>query len=95
MSTPFTPRPYKLSTPQIEIDDLHTRLAKTRYAPEIIPYTISSPEPEAVAFGFGAHGPPLSWMRELAQEWEEYDWTQRETEINRSVVSLSLVWGEG
>ena len=82
MSTTFLPRPFTLNTPQSELDDLKLRLSKTRYAKEIIPYTAADPEPDAVAFGFGAHGPELSWIQGLANDWGKYDWAKREEELN-------------
>lgn len=88
MPDTFQPRPYVLSTPQSEIDDLKLRLSKTRYAKEIIPYNAGE-EPAGVSFGFGAHGPPLEWIQAFAEEWgNDYDWLEREKEFNRSVCNV-------
>ncbi|WP_265522804.1 epoxide hydrolase family protein [Oerskovia flava] len=63
-------RPFRLEIPQAALDDLHDRLARTRFAP---------PLP-----GDGWEtGVPVAYQRELVTYWlEEYDWRAQEAAIN-------------
>jgi epoxide hydrolase len=66
MIEPFTAR-----IPQAELDDLHHRLAMTRWAPEQPPGTDD-----------GAYGVPLSRLRRLVSQWEKFDWRRWEDRLN-------------
>jgi epoxide hydrolase len=66
MIEPFTAR-----IPQAEVDDLHHRLAMTRWAPERPPGTED-----------GAYGVPLSRVRRLVSRWEKFDWRRWEDRLN-------------
>jgi pimeloyl-ACP methyl ester carboxylesterase len=63
--------PFRISIPQSDLDDLHERLARTRW-PEEIP-------------GAGwAYGIPGEYLRELAHHWQhEYDWRAAESRLNQ------------
>jgi microsomal epoxide hydrolase len=62
--------PFRLEIPQAELDDLHRRIAGTRW-------------PEETASTGWALGPPLAYLRELASYWREtYDWRAVEARIN-------------
>ena len=68
MTAPITP--FTLAIPQSDIDDLHARLARTRWADEA---------PDAP----WAYGASLSFMRELAAFWRNgYDWRKTEAGLN-------------
>ena len=68
MTAPITP--FTLAIPQSDIDDLHARLARTRWADEA---------PDAP----WAYGASLSFMRELAAYWRNgYDWRKTEAGLN-------------
>ncbi len=62
--------PFRIEIPQSELDDLHERLARTRW-PDELP-------------GAGwAYGIPLDYVRELAQYWRSgYDWRRHEARLN-------------
>lgn len=64
-------RPFRIEIPQSDIDDLHQRLANTRWPGELP--------------GVGwRRGVPLSYLRELAGYWgTRYDWGAREADLNR------------
>ena len=62
--------PFKISVPQSELDDLRSRLQRTRW-----------PEPETV--GDWSQGVPLEYARSLCAYWADgYDWTAREAHLN-------------
>jgi pimeloyl-ACP methyl ester carboxylesterase len=63
--------PYKMLTPQSEIDDLKSRLAMTRWPDKETPDDWSQ-------------GIPLSYVKEIAQYWlSEYDWDSRLKILNQ------------
>ena len=63
-------RPYRIAVPQEQLDDLHRRLAATRWPDN--------------ADGVGwSHGIPLGYTRELAEYWRTtYDWRAAEARLN-------------
>ncbi|QFZ19734.1 epoxide hydrolase family protein [Saccharothrix syringae] len=62
-------RPFRIDVPQAELDDLHTRLANTRW---------SRPLP-----GGWDRGVPVEVVREFAEHWRTgFDWRAREAELN-------------
>ena len=62
-------RPFKISVPKEEIDDLHKRIEKT-----IWPSVIS---------GQNYGGPELANMKHLAQKVLRFDWRKKEAELNK------------
>jgi pimeloyl-ACP methyl ester carboxylesterase len=63
-------RPFRLAIPQAALDDLHDRLARTRW-PAPLPGTDWS------------RGVPLDYLRELAEYWRTgYDWREHEAQLN-------------
>ncbi|HET7094411.1 MAG TPA: epoxide hydrolase, partial [Thermomicrobiales bacterium] len=65
-----TIRPFQISVPQADLDDLRDRLARTRW-PDEMP-------------GVGwTQGVPLAYLRELAGYWRNgYDWRRHEARLN-------------
>ena len=64
-------RPYRIDVPAAVLDDLHERLARTRW-------------PEAETVDDWSQGIPLAYTRELADYWaNRYDWRAREAALNR------------
>jgi pimeloyl-ACP methyl ester carboxylesterase len=63
-------RPFRIDIPQTDLDDLHERLARTRW-PDELP-------------GVGwERGVPLDYLKELAQHWRtSYDWREWEARLN-------------
>ncbi len=61
-------KPYKLSVPETQLDDLHERIRKTIW-PAVIP-------------GQNYGGPELSSMKELAEKALRFDWRKKEAELN-------------
>lgn len=63
--------PFLIKIPEADLDDLKTRLARTRW-------------PEAECVDDWSQGIPLNYTRELADYWaNEYDWRAREAALNR------------
>lgn len=62
--------PFRIDVPQPELDDLHDRLARTRW-PAQVP-------------GVGwSRGVPVGYLRELAEYWRTtYDWRAQEARLN-------------
>ena len=62
--------PFTLAIPQADLDDLHDRLARTRW-------------PDAETVGDASQGPPLTKVRALADHWlNRYDWRRCEAMLN-------------
>jgi pimeloyl-ACP methyl ester carboxylesterase len=74
-------RPYRIEIPQADLDDLHDRLARTRW-PDELP-------------GVGwTRGVPLGYLRELATYWRDaYDWRKQETRLNELPQFLTVIDG--
>ena len=64
-------RPFRLSVPQSDLDDLYDRLDRTRWPAELP--------------GAGwEYGVPTGYLKELADHWRHrYDWRAAEAELNR------------
>ena len=63
-------RPFLLDLPQADLDDLHDRLARTRWPDEL----------EGVDWSYGV---PLDYVRELVEYWRTgFDWRAHEARLN-------------
>ena len=63
-------QPFTINIPQATLDDLHERLARTRWPNEV----------EGAGWDYGAN---LGYMKELVNYWQhQYDWRQHETTLN-------------
>ena len=68
---PATPQPFKLSIAQESLDDLSSRLARTRWSPEL----------GNAGWGYGANG---DYLKDLLHYWQHgFDWRQQERLINQ------------
>ncbi|MDI3313723.1 MAG: epoxide hydrolase [Mycobacterium sp.] len=64
-------RPFRIAVPDEVLDDLRSRLARTRW-------------PDAECVDDWSQGMPLDYTRELAAYWADgYDWRAREAALNR------------
>ncbi len=76
-------QPFTIAIPKATLDDLHDRLARTRWPDEI----------EGAEWNYGTD---LSYMKELAGYWQhQYDWRQHETALNRFAQFKAEVDGVG
>ena len=62
-------KPYKISIPESQLEDLHERLKKTIWPP-VIP-------------GQNYGGPELASMKDLVKKLLRFDWRKREAELNK------------
>ncbi|MFD5827901.1 epoxide hydrolase family protein [Lentzea sp. NPDC060358] len=63
-------KPFEISVPQHEIDDLHRRLDSTRW-------------PSSPRGATWAQGTPVEHLRDLAGRWRDFDWRERERELGK------------
>lgn len=63
-------RPFRIEVPQVDLDDLHDRLGRSRF-PDELP-------------GVGwSRGVPVEYLKELAEYWRTgYDWREHEAKLN-------------
>ncbi|TQM35608.1 epoxide hydrolase family protein [Pseudonocardia cypriaca] len=81
-STETQIRPFTLEIPQARLDDLHARLANTRW-PDELP-------------GVGwSRGVPVGYLKELAEYWRTgFDWRAQEAAINRYPQHVATIDGQ-
>ena len=73
---------FRVKVPQAELDDLHQRLAMTRW-------------PDEIPGAAGSYGVPLAYVKELAGYWRnEYDWRKNEALLNTLPQFTTLIDGQ-
>jgi pimeloyl-ACP methyl ester carboxylesterase len=74
---------FKIAIPQATLDDLHERLARTRWPDEV----------EGAGWDYGT---PLGYMKELVDYWQNtYDWRKQEAALNTFAHFKAEVDGVG
>jgi pimeloyl-ACP methyl ester carboxylesterase len=74
-------RPFRVQIPQADLDDLHRRLAHTRW-------------PAAQPAGDWRYGVPLDYLQELTSYWDTgYDWRVHEAHLNSFPQHLTTIDG--
>ncbi|MGW6935468.1 epoxide hydrolase family protein [Lentzea sp. NPDC054927] len=73
-------KPFEISVPQSDIDDLHRRLDQTRW-------------PDSPAGASWAQGTPQERLRELAGHWRDFDWREQERKLNKIPQFLTEIDG--
>jgi pimeloyl-ACP methyl ester carboxylesterase len=75
-------RPFRIDIPQVDLDDLRSRIARTRWAAELD--------------GAGwERGVPAAYLKELADYWAtSYDWRKHEAELNSYPQFITTIDGE-
>lgn len=75
-------RPFQIDIPESDIDDLHRRLAGTRW-------------PVPLADDGWARGVPVSYLRELAEYWRDgFDWRAAEARLNAHPQFVTEIDGQ-
>ncbi|PWJ04799.1 epoxide hydrolase [Streptomyces sp. NWU49] len=75
-------RPFRIEIPQAALDDLHDRLARTRW-----------PDGEVPDAGW-SRGVPVDYLRELAEYWRTgFDWRAAEARLNQYPQFLTEIDG--
>jgi epoxide hydrolase len=70
MSESLDVQPFRVDIPQADLDDLHERLARTRF-------------PEQIPDAGWDYGTELGYARELVAYWRDtYDWRAAEARLN-------------
>jgi len=80
--TALTVRPFEVAIPQAALDDLQTRLERTRYATELP--------------GDGwEHGTLVAYLRDMVDHWRTaFDWRQQESRMNEFPHFLTEIDGQ-
>jgi microsomal epoxide hydrolase len=74
-------RPFRIDIPQADVDDLHRRLATTRW-------------PDEIAGTSWERGVPVEYLKELAGYWRtSFDWRAAEARLNRFPQYLTEIDG--
>ena len=77
-----TIRPFRIDVPQSALDDLHDRLARTRW-------------PDEVPGAGWSRGVPVDYLRGLAEHWRSgYDWRAQEARLNRLPQFTTTIEGQ-
>ena len=75
-------RPFRIAVPQADLDDLHERLARTRWPDE----------PPGVGW---ARGVPLDYLEGLAAYWADgFDWRAQEARLNQFPQHITTIDGQ-
>lgn len=74
-------RPFRIDIPQESLDDLHARLAHTRY-------------PAAAPGDAWSYGTPVAYLRDMVARWLEFDWRAAETRMNAVPQFLTEIDGQ-
>ncbi len=76
-------RPFTIEIPQADIDNLKSRLARTRYADELAPEEFAG-KIEGIPVPPGwEYGVPVGYVRERVERWRDaFDWREHEARLN-------------
>ncbi|MER6303074.1 epoxide hydrolase family protein [Kitasatospora sp. NPDC001539] len=75
-------KPFRIDIPQADLDDLHDRLARTRWTDEL-PVDPDAAPTGPVQPGW-ERGVPLSYVKDLVERWRTtYDWREQEVRLNK------------
>jgi epoxide hydrolase len=82
METATEIKPFRIDVPQADLDDLHERLARTRWPDEL----------PGVGWSYGV---PLGYLKDLAEYWRTgYDWRKQEARLNQFPQFSTTIDGE-
>jgi len=74
-------RPFTVTIPQAELDDLQRRLHATRFAP-------------AAPGDSWDYGTPQAYLRDLVERWKQFDWREVEARINAHPNFITEIDGQ-
>jgi pimeloyl-ACP methyl ester carboxylesterase len=80
-ATPAEIRPFTVTVPQADLDDLQRRLENTRFAP-------------AAPGDSWEYGTPESYLRDMVQRWQSFDWRAVEERVNSYPGFITEVDGQ-
>jgi pimeloyl-ACP methyl ester carboxylesterase len=87
-------RPFRIDIPQADLDDLHERLVRTRFAEELPADPNPGPQTGPVPPGW-EYGVPVDYVRRLVQKWrDDYDWRAWEQRLNQHPQFVTEIDGQ-
>jgi pimeloyl-ACP methyl ester carboxylesterase len=76
-------REFRIDIPQADLDDLADRLARTRWANELLPESREGGDQTGLVPPGWEYGVPLDYVKELVEYWRTgYDWRAWEAKLN-------------
>jgi pimeloyl-ACP methyl ester carboxylesterase len=82
MTTSTDIRPFRIDIPQADLDDLQSRLARTRWANELPLKTDGAVQTGPLPPGW-EYGVPVGYVQRLVEAWRTtYDWREWESRLN-------------
>jgi hypothetical protein len=83
MSEPDDIRPFRIDIPQADLDDLADRLARTRWANELVLEVDPTAAPAGPVPPGWEYGVPVGFVRDMVERWRTgYDWRSWEAKLN-------------
>ena len=88
-------RTFRIEIPQADVDDLRSRVAKTRYADELPSETFAGKiEGLPVPPGW-EYGVPVGYVRERVERWRDaFDWREQEARLNAFPQFMTEIDGQ-
>lgn len=77
----MTIKPFTISVPEQDIEDLKTRLQQTRW-------------PESFNTDDWSRGVPTAYLQKLTAKWEKYDWRKQEAKLNSYPQFMAEIDGQ-
>ncbi|GAA1531023.1 hypothetical protein GCM10009678_11400 [Actinomadura kijaniata] len=75
-------QPFRIEIPQADLDDLKSRLERTRFADELPESEITDGVRKGPVQPGWEYGVPGSFVRDLVARWREFDWRSVEERLN-------------
>jgi pimeloyl-ACP methyl ester carboxylesterase len=95
VAAPTEIRQFHIEIPDADIDDLVTRLARTRYADELPPEEISGKVEGIPAPPGWEYGVPVGYVRERVERWRDtFDWREHEARLNDYPQFITTIDGQ-
>ena len=87
-------RPFRIDIPQADLDDLHERLVRTRFAQQLPDDPNPGPRTGPVPPGW-EYGVRVDYVRRLVEKWrDEYDWRAWERRLNQHPQFVTEIDGQ-
>ena len=88
-------RPFRIDVSQADLDDLHERLMRTRWANELPPESRRSGGQGGLVPPGWEYGVPLGYVKNLVEYWlSGYDWREWEAKLNSCPQFTTTIDGQ-
>ena len=88
-------RPFRIDIAEADVNDLRTRLARTRYADELPPDEVAGKVEGSPAPPGWEYGVPVRYVRELVERWNEgFEWREQEARLNAYPQFMTEIDGQ-